>query len=90
MAKELAATPGAIGMTSMTVVEQSQGRVRSVTIDGVSPSADNVERKRYGLVREAFFVTKSPPPPAVGRFLEFARSAEGNEVIRANGAIPVK
>jgi phosphate transport system substrate-binding protein len=90
MAKELAATPGAIGMTSMTVVEQSQGRVRFLTIDGVPPSADNVERKRYGLVREAFFVTKSPPPPAVGRFLEFARSAEGSEVIRANGAIPVK
>jgi phosphate transport system substrate-binding protein len=90
MAKELAATPGAIGMTSMTVVEQSQGRVRFVTIDGISPSAENVERKRYGLVREAFFVTKSPPPPAVGRFLEFARSPEGSEVIRANGAIPMR
>jgi len=90
MAKELAATPGAIGMTSMTVVEQSQGRVRPVTIDGVSPSAENVERKRYGLVREAFFVTKSSPSPAVGRFLEFVRSAEGNELIRTNGAIPVK
>jgi phosphate transport system substrate-binding protein len=90
MAKELAATPGSIGMTSMTVVEQSQGRVRFVTIDGVSPTADNVEGTRYGLVREAFFVTKSPPPPAAGRFLEFARSAEGSDVIRANGAIPVK
>lgn len=90
MAKELAATPGAIGMTSMTVVEQSEGRVRFVTIDGISPSAENVERKRYGLVREAFFVTKSPPPPAVGRFLEFARSPEGSEVMRANGAIPVR
>ena len=90
MAKELAATPGAIGMTSMTVVEQSQGRVRFVTIDGVAPSAENVERKRYGLVREAFFVTKTAPPPEVGRFLEFARSAEGSEVIRANGAIPTR
>lgn len=90
MAKELAATPGAIGMTSMTVVEQSQGRVRFLAIDGVSPSAENVERKRYGLVREAFFVTKSPPAPAVGRFLEFARSPEGSEVIRANGAIPTR
>jgi phosphate transport system substrate-binding protein len=90
MAKELAETPGSVGMTSMTVVEQSQGRVRSVTIDGVSPSAENVEGKRYGLVRQAFFVTKSPPPPAVGRFLNFVSSAEGDKVIRANGAIPVK
>jgi len=90
MAKELAATAGSIGMTSMTVVEQSEGRVRFVTIDGISPSADNVEGKRYGLVREAFFVTRSPPPAATGRFLEFARSAAGSEVIRANGAVPVK
>jgi phosphate transport system substrate-binding protein len=77
-------------MTSMTVVEQSQGKARSVTLDGVSPSAENVEARRYGLVREAFFVTKSAPPPAVERFLEFARSAQGAQVIRANGAVPVK
>jgi phosphate transport system substrate-binding protein len=90
MAKELAGTAGAIGMTSMTVVEQSQGKIRPLTINGVAPSADNVERKTYPLVREAFFVTKSSPPPAVARFLEFVRSPAGEQVIRTNGAIPVK
>jgi phosphate transport system substrate-binding protein len=90
MAKELATTAGAIGMTTMTVVEQSQGRIRSVSINGVSPSAENVERKTYPLVRESFLVTQSSPSPSVARFLEFVRGAAGAEVIRANGAVPVR
>ncbi len=90
MAKELAATAGAIGMTTMTVVEQSQGKVRVLSINGIAPSADNVERKAYPLVRESFFVVKAAASPTVARFIEFTRSAAGHQVIRANGAIPVK
>ena len=90
MAKELAATAGAIGMTTMTVVEQSQGKIRPISINGVSPSSENVERQTYPLVRESFFVTRSSRPPAVARFLAFVRSPEGEKVIRANGALPVR
>jgi phosphate transport system substrate-binding protein len=90
MANELAATAGAIGMTTMTVVEQSQGKIRALSINGVAPSAENVERKAYPLVRESFFVTKAPPPPTVARFLAFTRSPAGDQVIRANGAVPTK
>ena len=90
MAKELAATAGAMGMTTMTVVEQSQGKIRALSINGVAPTTENVERKVYPLVRESYFVVKAPPAPTVARFLEFTRSPAGAEVIRANGAIPVR
>jgi len=90
MAAELAATTGAIGMTTMTVVEQSQEKIRALSINGIDPSAPNVERKTYRLVRESFFVTQAPASPAVARFLEFTRSAIGHTVITANGAIAVK
>lgn len=90
MAKELAATPGAIGMTSMTVVEQSKGKIKALSLGGIAPSADNVQRKTYTLVRESFFVTRGSLSPAVARFLEFTRSASGEDVIAANGAVPVK
>ena len=90
MATELAATAGAIGMTTMTVVEQSQGKIKALSINGIDPSAQNVERKAYRLVRESFFVIKTPASPAVARFLEFTRSAMGHTVITANGAIAVK
>lgn len=90
MAKELAAVPGAIGMTSMTVVEQSKRRIKAVSLDGIAPSADNVKNKSYVLIRESFFVTRGSPSTAVARFIEFARSASGDDVIAANGAVPVK
>jgi len=90
MAKELAAVPGAIGMTSMTVVEQSKGRIKAASLDGIAPSADNVKRKSYTLIRESFFVTRGSPSTVVARFIEFTRSASGEEVIAANGAVPVK
>lgn len=90
MAKGLAATPGAIGMTTTTVVEQSRGQIKAVALNGVTPSADNVIRKTYVLTRDSFLVTKATPDPAVARFIEFVRSPAGEAVIVANGAVPVK
>ena len=90
MAKELAATVGAVGMTTATVVEQSRGQIKVVSLNGIIPSADNVERKTYMLTRDSLLVTKAMPPPTVARFVEFVRSPAGATVIVANGAVPVK
>lgn len=90
MAKELAAAVGTIGMTTMTVVEQSRRQVNPLSLNGITPSAENVTRKVYTLTRDSFLVTKAPPSPAVAKFLEFIRSPAGEEVIIANGAVPVK
>lgn len=90
MAKELATTAGAIGMTTTTVVEQSQGKIKLLSLDGVVPSAENVERGLYTLTRDSFLVTKAPARPAVARFVEFVRSPAGAAVIVANGGVPVK
>lgn len=88
MARELAATSGAIGMTTLTVVEQSAGKVRALALNGVVPDEPNTISGRYRLTREAFLVSKEQPSAAVAKFLEFARSDEGAAVIKANGAIP--
>jgi phosphate transport system substrate-binding protein len=90
MAKELATTVGALGMTTTTVVEQSRGQIRALSLNGVAPSAEAVSRKTYTLTRDSFLVTKATPPPAVSKFVEFIRSSAGAEVIVANGAVPVK
>jgi phosphate transport system substrate-binding protein len=90
MAEALATTPGAFGMTTMTVVEQSQGKVRALSLRGVAPTPENVQRRSYTLTRDSFLVVKSPPSPAVARFIDFIRSAAGQKVIAANGAVPMK
>jgi phosphate transport system substrate-binding protein len=90
MAQALAATGGSIGMTTMTVVEQSAGRIKPVSLRGIAPSADNVKNKTYILTRDSFLVTHASPPPAVAKFLEFIQSDAGAKVISGNGAVPVR
>lgn len=90
MAKELAATAGAIGMTTLTVTEQSAGKIRPISINGIAATSGNVEKRAYPLLRESFFVTRSSPSPQVAGFLDFVRGPDGDKVIRANGAIPAQ
>jgi len=90
MANGLTDTPNAIGMTSMTVVEQSKGKVKALTINGVAPSAENVKNGRYFLTRDFLFVTKGEPTADIKKFLDFVLSPDGDRVILANGAVPLR
>ena len=94
MAQAIATTTGAIGLTSMTYVQQSGvgvggvGRMRALALDGVAPTAENVATGSYPLTRRAMLVTKASPSRTVRSFLMFVRSGDGAHVIRANGAAP--
>jgi phosphate transport system substrate-binding protein len=90
MAKGLAETPDAIGMTSMTVVEQSGGKVKALTLNGVAPAAEQVKSGRYFLTRDFLFVIKGEPTPPIKKFLDFVLSPDGDRVILANGAVPLR
>lgn len=90
MAAGLADTSNAIGMTSMTVVEQSAGKVKALTINGVAPTPENVKNGRYFLTRDFLFVTKDKPTADIKKFLDYVLSSEGDRVILANGAVPLR
>jgi phosphate transport system substrate-binding protein len=90
MARALADTPDAIGMTSMTVVEQSGGMVKALSLNGVVPTPESVRSGRYLLAREFLFVVRGDPSPPIKKFLDFVLSREGDGVILANGAVPVR
>ena len=88
MAKELAATAGAIGMTTTTVVEQSGGKIKALSLDGVAPTEENVADGKYRLVREVFLVATGNASQATKAFLAYVKSADGAKIIKSNGAIP--
>ena len=90
MAEQLATTTGAIGMTTMTVVEQSNGRIKALALRGITATAANVQNKTYTLTRDSFLVTQETPSPAVAKFIAFVQSDAGKKVIAANGAVPAK
>ena len=88
MARELATTTGAIGMTTTTVAEQSGDKIKALSLDGVAPTEANVMAGTYRLIREVFLVVKASASPETKAFIAFVKSADGAKVIKANGAIP--
>src|SRR5688572_14227334 len=61
MATAIASTPGAIGLTSMTVVEQSGGRIRALSLDGAEPTLENVGSGAYPMHRKAILIINARP-----------------------------
>ncbi len=91
MARALAETPGAIGMTTSTRVAQSDGRIVALALDGTAPTVEAVQDGSYRLTREAYLVTpEAPAKPEVGALLDFVKSDAGSQIVEANDAIPVQ
>jgi phosphate transport system substrate-binding protein len=88
MVRAIAATPGAIGMTSSMLIRQGNLPVRELALDGVTPDPSAVASGAWRLRRKFLLVVRADHAPAVARFLEFAGSPGGVEVIRAAGAVP--
>ena len=89
MAAALAATPGAIGVTTATVTGQSGGAIRALALDGVAPEPAAVRGGRYALRRSSFLITLGDAGAPVRRFLEFVASPAGAAVLEANGSVQV-
>lgn len=88
MAKALASTSNAIGMTSMNVVGYSEGKLKALTLSGIAPTEENVRSGRYFLTRDLLFVVKEDAAPAVNRFIDFVLGMEGDRILRESSAIP--
>ena len=61
-------------LTAACIVEQSGGKVKALTLNGVAPTPENVKSGIYFLTRDFLFVIKAEPPPAVEKFLDFVLS----------------
>ena len=88
MAESIASTPGALGLTSMTYVQQSGGPIHALALDSVAPSAENVTSGAYALTRRAILVTRADASATVDSLLAFIRGEAGARVIAANGGVP--
>ena len=78
--------PESIGYISLGLVDS---RVKAVRIDGVDPSFENIERKKYRLIRPFLFLTNGRPSGAALEFINFVLSRPTQEMIRHDGLIPV-
>ncbi|NJC88567.1 MAG: phosphate ABC transporter substrate-binding protein [Desulfuromonas sp.] len=77
--QQVAMFPAAITAVSLSMVDNS--RVKTLTVDGVAPTAANVAAGRYLLAKPLALVTRGQPKGQLQRFIEFAISARGQAIL---------
>lgn len=77
----VAADPNAIGQIGLAFLKGENMKVRALSIDGQKPSVDN---PKYPVTRPLYLVTKGQPKGEVKDFIDWARSPEGQEVVKKN------
>lgn len=83
----VAGDPDSIGYISLGLVNEA---VKALKLDGVIPTYENILENRYRLVRPFLFVTKGPAGFEAKDFIDFVLSAEGQDLIKKEGLIPVR
>lgn len=88
MAKALSTTKGAIGMTTLVRVAQSNGKIKAIAFNTVKPTSENLINGTYPLSRDIYLITKLKPKAEVVAFLDFIQSKQGANIIEQNNAAP--
>lgn len=73
----VAATPGAIGMATLTSVLVEGRSLQILSLNGLAGTVENLALGRYPLAKDIIFVTSASPSPAVRAIMEYAFSADG-------------
>jgi phosphate transport system substrate-binding protein len=61
-----------------------------VGAEEIAPSQENIQSGKYPLSRDLFFYVRGEPSGAVKQFIDFALSAEGQQIVTQVGYFPVK
>jgi len=88
MSTTLEKTPYAIGMLNTVMLEESKGKIVAPDFDGMSVAA--LQPARWPMKTTSYLATRKNPPPAVSRFIGFAKSAEAKKIIRREKGIPAE
>src|SRR3989338_5551688 len=93
IAEEVSQNPNAIGYYGMGYISQKQ-KVIFVAKDAnspyIGPVMENVRDNSYPISRPLLLYTKGQPQGIVKAFVDFALSAEGQEIVKKTDFVPVK
>ena len=73
-----------IGMVTMNASTFSDNTIAFTTVDGVSPSRENLNSGKYQVRRPLYFVYNSDPTklkPAIKAFIDFVKGPEGQKIL---------
>lgn len=80
----------AIGYASYGMVNQNQGKLAPLKVDGIEPSAENILNGTYKISRPLIILKKGSLLPQEKAFMDYVVSSEGLDVIEKLGFVPNK
>lgn len=85
----VSSNPNAIGYASLASVKET---VKLLSVEGVIPTNETIQNGTYKIQRDFVFVTPKNKQlsEAAQAFMDYASSAEADEMITKAGAVPVK
>jgi phosphate transport system substrate-binding protein len=82
---EVARNPNGIGTPSLgllaAVPADVRGKVKAIMVDGVPPTAENIQSGAYLISRPLNLATLGPPTGSVKAFIDFMLSHEGQAIV---------
>lgn len=82
----IATTPRGIGYMSVGLVDE---RVKSLAIDGIKPTIENLLSCRYHFSRPFLLLLCGDPDEPVKKFIDFVLTPEAQQILEGDGLIPV-
>lgn len=82
--------PYAIGYASFGMVNQNEGKLIPMNVDGVEPTEENIVNGNYIISRPLIAIKSGDPKESEKAFLDYLQSEEGKLVIQELGFVPVK
>jgi phosphate transport system substrate-binding protein len=88
LAQAVERSPDAIALTSAASLKS--GGLKVLRLEGIAPSTEKVKLGEYPLFRPLYLVIKpdNDRSEALRRFLQFAQSQQGRDLIRREGVVP--
>lgn len=93
IADEVAGNPAAIGYYGMGYISAKQKPVsvaKDASSEYIVPAIDNVLTGAYPISRPLFIYTNGAPVGLAKKFIDFALSKEGQEIVLATDFVPIK
>jgi len=79
----------AVAYISSGLVAQSDNALKSMVLDGVAASNENVMNGKYKLARPMYLLARGTPSPYVKAFADYVLS-EGQKVVERQGYVPAR
>lgn len=89
LVKNIIDNPNAIGYASYGLVNQNEGKLYTIAVDGVEANKENIVNGSYIIQRPLLIIYSGEPSPQAKHFLDLLMSDEGQSKIEEMGFIPV-